>query len=81
MPEIKSDKRCPIKKAIGEKLRSLKAQGPEVLLQALIEMDMTEEEAVALAHDPCVWSRDEQHIDLSQEATTIAVIAGRGLVY
>lgn len=79
MPEIKSDKRCPIKKAIGEKLRSLKAEDPDKLIQTLLDMDMTEQEATALAYDPEVWARDEQHIDLSQEATTIACIAGRGL--
>lgn len=79
MPEITSDSRCPVKKAIGDKLRSLKAQGSEVLLEALLEMDITEEEATAIAYDPEYWARDEQHIDLSQEATTIAVVAGRGL--
>ena len=78
MPEITSDELCPVKQAIGQKLRALKAESPEKLVQTLIDMDMTEQEAKEMAHDPMYWCRPNQHIDLSQEATTILLLSGRG---
>ena len=76
MPKILEDKRDPVKKALGEKLRALKKEDPEQLEAMLGKM--SNDEAEEILHDPEIWSRENQWIDLSHPAPTTAVITGRG---
>lgn len=78
MPDILEDKRDPVKRELGIKLREMKRDNPEELKKILSAM--TEQEARDILYDPEIWSRDSQWVDLSAPNPITTFLTGRGLV-
>lgn len=76
MPEIKDDKRDPVKFAIGEKIRHLQETDPQALQEVIA--GMSEQEAVDLEYDDEIMLREKQWIDLSDDSTITCLLTGRG---
>jgi phage terminase large subunit-like protein len=77
MPAINNDKRCPIKFALGEKIRYLQENDPEELKKML--MALSPEEAAEIQYDDEIMLRDKQWVPLDDPlADIILICAGRG---
>lgn len=77
MAVIKDDSRCPVKKAVGDRLRHLSKTDPAKLKEVLSEF--SPEQIEAITYDQEYWARDKQWIDLSKAPAVTLLLCGRGL--
>lgn len=76
--DISKDKDFDLQKRIlGKRLRELKRDDPDKLMELLASL--SEEEADALLNDPLVLARDKQLVSFESPYTAMLFIAGRGL--
>ena len=76
MPLIKDDSRCPIKFAIGEKIRWMQEHDPDKLAEYLSQL--TEDEANEIMYDDEILLREKQWVRLDSPEDLTILCAGRG---
>ena len=79
---ITQDSRTELELSIRDKIHELRKSGDkEAVLKFLVTSGLSPKQIQDVLYDPVYKLRDQQWIDLSDEATYHVVLAGRGLTY